>query len=67
MKFSGKVCLIIILKAAKIQGFTLSAEDTVLEKQQGGGSNLTPAWLTSIVVKVFAFFYEVLIRIESLI
>ena len=58
MKFAGKICLIIILKVAKRQGFTLSAEDTFLEKQHGGGSNLTPAWLTSIVVKVFAFFMK---------
>ena len=65
MKFSGKMCLIIILKVTKSQSFTLSGADTVLEKQQDRGSNLTPAWLTSIVVKAFAFFNEVLIRIES--
>ena len=65
MKFSGKMWLIIILKVTKSQSFTLSGADTVLEKQQGRGSNLTPAWLTSIVVKAFAFFNEVLIRIES--
>ena len=35
MKFSGKMWLLIILKATKkTQGFTLSVEDTVLEKQQ---------------------------------
>ena len=28
MKFSGKMCLMIILKATKDQGFTLSLEDT---------------------------------------
>ena len=34
MKFSGKMCLKIILKATKNQGFTLSLEDTFLEKPQ---------------------------------
>ena len=31
MKFSEKMCLKIILKVAKIQGFTLSLEDTFFE------------------------------------
>ena len=35
MKFSGKMCLMIILKVTKNQGFTLSLEDTVFEKPQG--------------------------------
>ena len=44
MKFSGKMCLKIILKVTKSQGFTLSLEDTFFEKPQrvGGGSN----WLS---------------------
>ena len=37
MKFSGKMCLMIILKVTKNQGFTLSLEDTFFEKPQGGG------------------------------
>ena len=37
MKFSGKMCLKIILKATKNQGFTLSLEDTLFEKTTGGG------------------------------
>ena len=36
MKFSGKVWLMIILKFIKKQGFTLSLENTVLEKTAGG-------------------------------
>ena len=32
MKFSGKICLKIILKVTKNQGFTLSLEDTFIEK-----------------------------------
>ena len=36
MKFSGKMCLKIILKVTKNQGFTLSLEDTFFEKPQGG-------------------------------
>ena len=35
MKFSGKMCLMIILKVTKNQGFTLSLEDTFFEKPQG--------------------------------
>ena len=37
MKFSGKMWLMIISKVTKNQRFTLSLEDTVLEKPQGGG------------------------------
>ena len=36
MKFSGKMCLKIILKVTKNQGFTLSLEDTFFEKLEGG-------------------------------
>ena len=36
MKFSGKMCLKIILKFTEEQGFTLSLEDTFFEKPQGG-------------------------------
>ena len=35
MKFSGKMCLKIILKVTKNQGFSLSLEDTLVEKPQG--------------------------------
>ena len=31
MKFSGKMCLMIILKATKKQGFTISLENIILE------------------------------------
>ena len=37
MKFSGKMCLKIIFKVTKNQGFTLSIEVTFFEKPQGGG------------------------------
>ena len=37
MKFSGKIWFMIILKVTKKQGFTLSSEDTFLEKPQGEG------------------------------
>ena len=37
MKFSGKMCLKILLKVTKNQGFSLSSEDTLFEKPQGGG------------------------------
>ena len=42
MKFSGKMCLKIILKATKNQGFTLSLEDTFFEKPQVGGQIDSP-------------------------
>ena len=37
MKFSGKICLKIMLKVTKNRGFTLSLEDTLFEKPRGGG------------------------------
>ena len=40
MKFSGKMCLMIILKVTKDQGFTFSLEDTFFEKLQGGGGQI---------------------------
>ena len=36
MKFSGKIWLMIILKATKMQDFIFSLEDTFLEKPQRG-------------------------------
>ena len=45
MKFSGKMCLKIILKVTKNQGFNLSLEDTFFEKPQGGQTDLPPAVL----------------------
>ena len=36
MKFSGKMCLLMILKVTKNHGFTFSLEDTFFEKPQGG-------------------------------
>ena len=36
MKFSGKMCLKIILKLTKNQGFFLSLQDTLFRKPQGG-------------------------------
>ena len=35
MKFSGKMCLMIILKVTKKQDFTRALEKTVLEKRLG--------------------------------
>ena len=37
MKFSGKMCLMIILKVTENQIFTLSLEDTLFEKTTGAG------------------------------
>ena len=41
MKFSGKMCLKIILKVTKKQGFNLSLEDAFFEKPQGGRGDQT--------------------------
>ena len=38
MKFSGNMCLMIILKVTKNQVFTSSQEKTVLEKPRGGSN-----------------------------
>ena len=40
MKFSGKMCVKIILKVTKNEGFTLSLEDTFFEKPQGKGCQI---------------------------
>ena len=37
MKFSGKMCLKIILKVTKNQGFSLFLEDTLLKNHREGG------------------------------
>ena len=42
MKFSGKMCFKIILKVTENQGFTLSLEDALFAKLQGGGSICPP-------------------------
>ena len=41
MKFSGNMCLMIILKVTKKQGFNLCLEDTIFEKPQGEGGSPT--------------------------
>ena len=40
MKFSGKMCLMIILKVTKNQGLTVSSDDTFFEKPQGGADQI---------------------------
>ena len=42
IKFSGKMCLMIIIKVRKKQGFTLSLEDTFLKNRREGS-----IWLLS--------------------
>ena len=41
MKFSGKMCLKIIVKVTKDQGFTFSLEDTFFEKLRRRGVKLS--------------------------
>ena len=45
MKFSGKMCLMIILKVTKNQGFTPSLEEIFLEKLEGRSNWHPPAVL----------------------
>ena len=49
MKFSGKMCLMMILKATKKQSFYLYLEKAVLEKPQVGCSNWSPVFLGLIL------------------
>ena len=43
MKFAGKMCLMIILKVTKNQGFPLPLEDTFFDKPQAGeGGQIDP-------------------------
>ena len=42
MKFSGKMCIKIMLKVTKNQGFIFSLEDTFFEKPRGGGRQIDP-------------------------
>ena len=55
MKFSGKMWLMIILKVTKNQGFTLSLEDTLFKKPQGGGSNWPHPVVLALKITLFSF------------
>ena len=52
MKCSGKMCLMIILKVTKNQGFTLCLEDTIFEEPQGEGQTEPPPPPSSFRVNV---------------
>ena len=59
MKFSGKMCLMIILKVTKNQGFTLSLEDTFFEKpQRGVGVKLHRFTVKQFGFKLFLLLFE---------
>ena len=49
MKFSGKMCLMIIFKITKNQGFTLCLADTIFKIPQGGWVRLTSAPLPAVL------------------
>ena len=53
MKFLGKMCLKIILKVTKNQGFTFSLKDTFFEKPHGGGGSIWPLPPSHFRVKSF--------------
>ena len=52
MKFSGKMCLKIMLKVTKNQGFSFSLEDALFQKPQGGGQTDPPSPPSRFMVKV---------------
>ena len=54
MQFSRKMCLKIILKVTKNQGFTLSLEDTFFEKPQGGNGGQTDPIFSHFRVRYFS-------------
>ena len=59
MKFSGNVCLMIILKFTKNQGFSLSLEHTLFKKPQGSQiDHPPPAVLGLNFVKILNFFVQ---------
>ena len=49
MKFSEKMCFMIILKVIKNQGFALSVEDTYFEKRQGKVKLTPPSFLPAVL------------------
>ena len=51
MTFSEKMCVKIILKVTKNEGFTLSLEDTFFEKPQGGVKLIAPLLAASLNLK----------------
>ena len=68
MKFSGKMCLMIILKVTEDQGFTLSLEDTFFENPQGVEVKLTPPaglGLKDIIKQNITGNYEIIQKIVS--
>ena len=58
MKFSGKVCLKIIVKVTKNQGFALSLEDTFFEKPQGRGQIDSPPPFPSAVLGLMELIFK---------
>ena len=65
MKFSGKMCLKIILKVTKNQGFSISLEDTLFENHWGGrGGQIDPPAVLGlkVLLKVLPSFY---IRVQQ--
>ena len=58
MKFSGKMCLLIILKFTKNQSFLLSLEDTFFVKPQEGEFKLTPSRFMVKMVVLFSMYID---------
>ena len=52
MKFSGKMCLKIILEVTKKQGFSLSLENMLFEKPQGGAGQIDKRCLASFRARI---------------
>ena len=67
MEFSGKMGLKIILQVIKNEGFTLSLQDTVFEKPQGGQTDSFPSpppFLSLFRVNEFVIDLKGLLKIE---
>ena len=58
MKFSGTMCLMIMLKVIKKQGFTLSLEDSFLKKPQRGGQIDPPSLFKVKLQTVYTIFHN---------
>ena len=65
MKFSGSMCLKIILKVTKNQAFILFLEDIFFEKPQGGegGSNWPPTAVLELIIDLYFLIHGVIAQI----
>ena len=58
MKFSEKMCLMIILKVTKNQSFALCLEDTIFKKPQAGVKVPRNFWGRTLNIAVIKYFWN---------